>query len=561
MFRSLFGGALKTALRVLAHILVRIPPPIIRWTGAWLGLLGFYLLPRRARIAAANLEWARSRLEIETSTQDLVREHFRHLGISLIQLFMLPALGDKRWRRAWIHYEGLEELHRARREDRGVLLLTSHHGIFEWITTLSLEGIELWGLYQHRNYLTVRILSFLRESTGTRMVSRDRGFRQALKGLRGGGVLGVVADQGQGESMDLLGLPVAVARGTFRLGSDRVAMFTASAVRCPDGRVTISVQPLDVTGSNRDGFAVELNRVIRGAPTQYYWVHDVWRRFKEPHLKQFALTRRWGGKFWVRDGYQGRFDGQGTSLQSSLAPRITGHLGGGRGACPVVDLGGGEEGVLRHCRRGGLFGPVLGDRYFGFRPRPLDELHVSEVLRQEGLLTPEILAVHVADIFPGAYRADVVTRRVPNSRDLGQFLQDNRGSRNLVLRLAGRLVRKLHEACLDHPDLNLRNILVQDSDDDGDDVPRLWILDLDLAVIRPDLKVAQRLTMLERLDRSYRKLHGKALESGHPMGLVREFDRTRFLEGYLGFGQDRLTGREVLAELRRRHPRHGRSET
>ena len=169
----------------------------------------------------------------------------------------------------------------------------------------------------------------------------------------------------------------------------------------------------------------------------------------------------------------------------------------GRGEAYGVTLGG-ERAVVRHARRGGLLGPLLGDRYLG-TPRLFRELAWSRRLAEAGIATPVFLA--------GAWRrsglvhrADVATARVEGNDLGGLFFGADPPAparRAEVLRAVGRLVRRLHAAGFVHPDLQLRNVLV------GGEPPRAWLLDVESC--RAAAGAAPRARNLRRFYRSWEK--------------------------------------------------------
>lgn len=154
---------------------------------------------------------------------------------------------------------------------------------------------------------------------------------------------------------------------------------------------------------------------------------------------------------------------------------------GGRGPAWKVDLGG-VPAVVRHYRRGGWMGPVLGDRYFDRPPRPFAELRVSEALRSAGVETPRVLAALAAPAGPG-YRADLATEWLSPGLDLEEFLRPGlypAAERRPAIEAAGRLVGRAHAAGLRHPDLRPRNVFLRPRE------PGRWdaaLLDLDRAAI------------------------------------------------------------------------------
>ena len=200
----------------------------------------------------------------------------------------------------------------------------------------------------------------------------------------------------------------------------------------------------------------------------------------------------------------------------------------GRGVAyhiPAPGACAGERWVVRHYRRGGLVARFVQDRYLDSGPkRPIRELTASVRARARGVPTPEVVA---AAVYPagGWYRADIVTRYLPASRDLADRLFDDGDTdrRRQAMRMAGALLRRAHEAGVVHNDLNLRNILIAGAGD----AERAWLLDLDRAVVMRDAAARfERDLMLRRFARSLRKF-----ERYHRSRL-REGEREAFADAY-----------------------------
>jgi 3-deoxy-D-manno-octulosonic acid kinase len=184
----------------------------------------------------------------------------------------------------------------------------------------------------------------------------------------------------------------------------------------------------------------------------------------------------------------------------------------GRGVVHAVTGPDGGRWVVRRYHRGGMVAPVLGQRYLRRgQARPLREALASEAARARGIPSPEVLAgiVYAAGVF---YRADLVTRYVPDSQDLAALLFGGGGKddadeaepplRAEALRGAGELVVRLARAGIRHPDLNAKNFLVTPGDGPR---PTLTVLDLDRALVEAPGSVDPG-RMGARLERSLRKL-------------------------------------------------------
>lgn len=215
----------------------------------------------------------------------------------------------------------------------------------------------------------------------------------------------------------------------------------------------------------------------------------------------------------------------------------------------VVPTPGGVRWAVRHYQRGGAVASLLGDRYARIgEPRPFRELRLGRTLEELEVPTPAHIG---AAVYPAGpfYRGDLVTRFVPDSRDLaavlfpGLTLDTTAGEAGktaetaengeaaetrpavdpaVAMESAGRLIRLLHDRGVNHPDLNLKNVLLA-----GDPV-RALILDLDRATLQARLPARARHRMLDRFWRSARKWE---TQTGRPLDRrVRE----AFREGYGG---------------------------
>lgn len=148
----------------------------------------------------------------------------------------------------------------------------------------------------------------------------------------------------------------------------------------------------------------------------------------------------------------------------------------GRGEAYGVRLGG-VPAVVRHARRGGyVIAPLLGDRFLG-TPRFFRELRWSQRLSDAGILTPRMLAGAWHRSGP-VHRADVATERLDGA-DLATLFfaasPPQGEDRRAILVAVAQAVRRLHDAGIVHPDLQLRNVLVVP----GADGPAAALLDVD----------------------------------------------------------------------------------
>ncbi len=221
----------------------------------------------------------------------------------------------------------------------------------------------------------------------------------------------------------------------------------------------------------------------------------------------------------------------GTLFAAALRAPDHARIDSGRGALAVAAFAGARW-VVRHARRGGAVARLLRDRYLrAGEPRPFRELALSRRLAARGVPTPEVVAAVVYDAGPWFVRGDVATLLVPDSVDLAAIVFGAEAEAGGAARrgeawaaaaceAAGALVRRAHEEGLVHPDLNVRNILIQ-----AEPSPRALLLDLDGCALRARLSGGERGRMLRRFERSWRKHERRA-------GRPREAELAAFRRGY-----------------------------
>jgi 3-deoxy-D-manno-octulosonic acid kinase len=180
----------------------------------------------------------------------------------------------------------------------------------------------------------------------------------------------------------------------------------------------------------------------------------------------------------------------------------------GRGRLYVIPGPGSDRWVVRHLTHGGMLAmlaPLTGDRFVRRgTPRPFNELLLAAKLNDIGIRTPEVVA---AAVYPSGllYRGEMARTEVTGALDLAACLFADSGldeaRRHEVLAAAGQLVASLHLAGVAHPDLNLRNILIEL----GEGAPRAVIIDLEKCTVVPELSRRQRRRMIRRFGRSARR--------------------------------------------------------
>lgn len=180
--------------------------------------------------------------------------------------------------------------------------------------------------------------------------------------------------------------------------------------------------------------------------------------------------------------------------------------GTGRGATARVEREGGGDYFIKHYRRGGLLARINPERYFGL-DRFMRELEVGRRARAAGLPLGEVFAQVFQPARPG-WRVWGVARLIAGGTDLARLLERaGEDDAELLWSAALATLCLMGEKGLEHPDLNLGNLVAIRSEERG------WlvhVVDLDRARFGGQpLARDTRHAMLARLERSWVKIFGQ----------------------------------------------------
>ena len=216
----------------------------------------------------------------------------------------------------------------------------------------------------------------------------------------------------------------------------------------------------------------------------------------------------------------------------------------GRGKPFGVEVDGAGRVFVRPYLHGGMLGRVTGDLHAG-DGRFAEEVQAHLDAAAAGVPVCEVFG-YVSRPAGGVFRRGwLVLRELPGARDLRDVLTGDLAPsrRRELLAAAGHAMRALHDAGFDHPDLHLRNLLL-------DDAGALRVLDLDRVRRRVSLSRERRIAGLFRFDR-YAAKHAAA------GARISRTDRLRVLTAYAGADWPARVERRVLAaRLRREIARH-----
>ena len=189
--------------------------------------------------------------------------------------------------------------------------------------------------------------------------------------------------------------------------------------------------------------------------------------------------------------YESFFDRDAIEKSEGVSSR------GGRGQTLLFKREG-RDLVLRHYKRGGLFGRLVSDSFFCFEPhshRAYDEFSLLKRMLELKLPVPKPVIAREISFGPGIVQ-DIVIERLKGYTDLSYVIAE-RHLTSQEFTSIGRTLKSFFDNNILHTDLNIRNILI---DDNGS----VSVIDFDKCFFVP-LTSSQKQDMISRLLRSFRK--------------------------------------------------------
>jgi KDO2-lipid IV(A) lauroyltransferase len=271
---------------------------------AGLARLAYHLDRRHREVAHDNLRHAFPDWPDERRDRTVRAVYFHFCTLLMEILFLQRKLHPTNWRR-YLTLTGGRQIVDALLSGRPLLIVTGHFGNWE------MAGYAL-GLFGFRTHAIARTLDnpylddFLRgfrERTGQKVLAKKGDFDQMEALLTGGGVLATLADQDAGQKgqfVPFFGRPASTHKavalmalqynvpllvtGTPRLGGVSAPMryeVVVEDVILPEEYREVS--RFDAVQAITERFTAALERVVRRAPEQYFWLHRRWKH--QPRAK------------------------------------------------------------------------------------------------------------------------------------------------------------------------------------------------------------------------------------------------------------------------------------
>ena len=285
------------AVRSLLGFLAVLPEKAAVSVSTSVAMTAYYLLGSLRRVAMTNLHIAFPELD-ESEHKRLAKGAFKNLGRVLGAMSHFPAATRESLAKTiefQIDPDVYAEYESLKADGRGVIIVSPHLGNWE-VLVYGWSALKEPISYLARPLDNPKIEALtvsLRTKFGNRPINKTNSVSRAMKILREGGILGILADVNahpkEGVFVPFFGVPACTSSGVALL-----AMRTNAAIipMCGawdeekqhyvgvHGRI---VYPSNTGDRHRDvaettaQFTAEVEKLIRKYPDQWLWIHKRWK--------------------------------------------------------------------------------------------------------------------------------------------------------------------------------------------------------------------------------------------------------------------------------------------
>ena len=278
--------------RAAAALLRALPRRLALAIGAGLGRLSRHLLGKRNRTARANLQQAFPEMDPAELDRTLAR-HFRHLGLSGVEMLLLDRLNDPAQFNHYVRVIGKEHLDQAAALGKGVILLTGHIGFWE-IGAIVLPKLGFRADFvakRMKNPIIDNYVQQIREQGGCQVLDAKRGARRIIKSLAEKHCVGILIDQHMtpkhAVQVPFFGRFAWTTPIITQIAmKQQVPIVPTFCWRTPDYRYEVEFQEPILLADDPAPEAVTANTAlltacietaVRRDLSQWFWVHRRWR--------------------------------------------------------------------------------------------------------------------------------------------------------------------------------------------------------------------------------------------------------------------------------------------
>ena len=277
------------AVRLLTLLANALPVEIASWTARRVGDLTFWVLWKRRRIALENVGRAFGNSISKNRKELIVRSAFQSASLSMMELFIVTKTEKEASQRFTM--VGNEHLEKAFSKQKGVVLVISHLGSWEYLSFLPFFTQRPWSVIvkELKNPYLDKAINNMRRVMTVTPVEKVSSVRVILRELKAGHGIAILIDQWAGDEglwVDFFGTPTSTTSIPARLAERTgCSLVPAYCLRTSAGHYEIHLEKEIVPDMNRPDWEhattrqlnETLEKQIREHPEQWLWGHRRWK--------------------------------------------------------------------------------------------------------------------------------------------------------------------------------------------------------------------------------------------------------------------------------------------
>ncbi|MDZ4677875.1 MAG: hypothetical protein SGI74_10250 [Oligoflexia bacterium] len=286
---------LTILIKFLCYLFASLPRRVHLLMGDTLGLIWFYIVPIRRRVALENIERAFPDWPKEKCFS-MARRNFQHYATGFIEVLLLPYF-DKKLFDKLVVVENREIYTNAMNKGKGLFFVSLHIGSWELMSAcnahmnIPLSVISKKFKARGLNQIWVD----LRLARGIKIISAEKSTFDILRAIRKKEAIGFILDQFMGPPVGVKTTFFGHETGTqagLALFADRTRapVIPVYNVRLPDGRLKIifeeEVSFMEQGSTDRNisfmtqQYTSKIEEIIKKYPEQWLWIHRRWKPFR-----------------------------------------------------------------------------------------------------------------------------------------------------------------------------------------------------------------------------------------------------------------------------------------
>lgn len=281
-------------LKLIIALLAMLPRKVLTFFSDLLGLVWYIIDKRHRNVVIENIHFAYPERFSSTQIQRFVKTVFKNITSILFEvIWSYGKTRDELFE--YFTVIGIEHLENAKKNGRGVILLSGHIGNFELgSVAVAKAGINPYGVYRKLDFQPMeQLLLEVRQRFGTTMIPVKGASKTIDTILKNNGIVGTLLDQNvdwwynQGVCADYFGRPACTHSGLAKLVLRSKASVVPYFMKkekdnyimefLPEVPLEITGDPIKDVENNTQNYVSAIESMVRQCPEQYFWVHNRWK--------------------------------------------------------------------------------------------------------------------------------------------------------------------------------------------------------------------------------------------------------------------------------------------